>query len=133
VRRVHYWTARVHDLSKSARYTIAVAATAAGLLLRLALDPVWYGQLPYITLFPAVMVSAWLGGLGPGLLSTFLAALGAAYLWVPPLRSLSIASPGEWLGLTVFVIVSAVISALNETWRRAAVALADWRASATRY
>ena len=125
LRRVQYWTTRVHDLSKSARYTIALLVTAAGLLLRLALEPVWHAQLPFITLFPAVMVSGWLGGLGPGLLTTCLAALGAAYFWMPPLRSLWILGPGEWLGLAVFISVGAVISALNETWRRATMALAD--------
>jgi PAS domain S-box-containing protein len=119
------WTARLHALSTPARYSIALLVTAAGLLLRVALNPVWDGQLPYITLFPAVVVSAWLGGLGPGLLATFLAAVGAAYFWLPPLRSLSITSTGEWLGLAVFVVVSAVISGLNETWRRATLALAD--------
>lgn len=123
--RVHLWTARLHSLSTPARYTIALLVTAAGLLLRVALNPVWNGQLPYITLFPAVVISAWLGGLGPGLFATFLAAVGAAYFWLPPLRSLWITSTGEWLGLGVFVVVSAVISGLNETWRRATLALAD--------
>ena len=118
------WTARVEGLSRPARYVIAVAVAAAALVFRLALEPVWGEQLPYITLFPAIMVSAWLGGLGPGLLTTFLTALGAAYFWVPPLRSLRITDPGELLGLSVFVVVGAVISALNETWRRGTVALA---------
>ena len=71
------------------------------------------------------MVSAWVGGFGPGLLTTFLAALGAAYFWVPPLRSLWIIDPGEWLGLVVFMVVGTVISGLNEAWRRGTVALAD--------
>jgi PAS domain S-box-containing protein len=119
------WAARVQDLPTFSRYTIAVVAAATGLLLRLAMDPMWHGQLPYITLFPAVVVSAWLGGLGPGLLTTFLAALGATYFWVPPLHTLRITDPGEGLGLAVFVVVGAVVSALNETWRRGTVALAD--------
>jgi PAS domain S-box-containing protein len=122
--QIHYWTGRVQQLSTSARYLVALVATVIGLLLRLALEPVWSEQLPYITLFPAVMISGWLGGLGPGLLATFLAALGAAYFWVPPLRSPRITDSGEWLGLAVFVIMGAVITALNETWRRATVALA---------
>jgi PAS domain S-box-containing protein len=125
LRRGRSWTARVQDLPTFSRYTIAVVAAATGLLLRLALDPVWHGQLPYVTLFPAVVVSAWLGGLGPGLLTTFLAALGATYFWVPPLHTLRITDPGEGLGLAVFVVVGAVVSALNETWRRGTVALAD--------
>jgi PAS domain S-box-containing protein len=124
LRSVHYWTGRVHALSASARYAIAVFAAVGGLLLRLALDSIWDDQLPYITLFPAVMASAWIGGLGPGLVTTFLAAVGAAYLWVPPLRSFQITDPGEWLGLAVFAAVGAVISALNEAWRRGTIALA---------
>ena len=84
----------------------------------------WGVQLPFVTLFPAIMVSAWIGGLGPGLLTTFVAALGAAYFWVPPLRSLRITDPGEWLGLSVFIVVGIVVAGLNEIWRRGTVALA---------
>jgi PAS domain S-box-containing protein len=103
-----------------------VAAAVAALLLRLRLEPIWgQGQLPYLTLFPAIMVSAWVGGLGPGLLTTFLAGLGAAYFWVPPVQSPRISDLGEWLGLLVFVVVGVVISGLNEAWRRRAAALAD--------
>lgn len=122
---VRHWTSRVGRLARPTRYAIAVAAAAGALLLRLVLEPIWGEQLPYITLFPAIMVSAWVGGLGPGLLTTLLAAIGAAYFWVPPLRSLWITDPGEWLGLSIFVVVGVVISGLNETWRRATVALAD--------
>jgi PAS domain S-box-containing protein len=125
LQRVRRWTSRVEGLSGWARYVIAVAAAAGALLLRLTLEPVWGAQLPYITLFPAIMVSAWMGGFGPGLVTTFLAALGAAYFWVRPLRSLWITDSGEWLGLSVFVAVGVVISGLNEVWRRATVALAD--------
>ena len=125
LQQVQRWTSRVQGLSRLTRYAIAVAAAAGGLLLRLALEPVWGGQLPFITLFPAIMVSAWVGGLWPGVLTTFLAALGAAYFWVPPLRSLLITDPSEWLGLLVFVIVGVVISGLNEIWRRGTLALAD--------
>ena len=125
LRRIRKLTARVQGLSTSARYVIAVTAAVTGLLLRLAVEPVWNGRLPCITLFPAIMVSAWVGGFGPGLLTTFLAALGAAYFWVPPLRSLSIIGQGEWLGLVGFMVVGTIISGLNEAWRRGTMALAD--------
>ena len=55
----------------------------------------------------------------------FLQPWALRILWLPPLRSLSITGPGEWLGLAVFISVGAVISGLNETWRRATMALAD--------
>jgi len=123
--RVLRWTSRVEGVSGPTRYAIAVGAAAVAVLVRLVLDPLWGAQLPYITLFPAIMVSAWLGGFGPGLATTFLTALGAAYYWVPPLRSLWITDPREWLSLSVFVFNGVVISGLNEIWRRGTVALAD--------
>ena len=107
------------------RYGIAVAMAVAGLLIRLALEPIWEGQLPFITLFPCVMVSAWIGGLGPGLVTTILSGLGAAYFWIPPLRTLWITDPGEWLGLATFALVGVLMSVLNEIWRRGNEALAQ--------
>lgn len=111
-------TERSQTLGTVPRYLIAVSAVAIALLARLALEPIWQARLPYITLFPAIMVSAWLGGFGPGLVTTLLSALGSAYYWVPPLRSLRIVDPTELAGLATFLTVGAVISGLNEAWRR---------------
>src|SRR5262245_31590114 len=69
------------------------------------------------------MLSGWLGGFGAGLATTLLSALAAAYLWVQPVRTFNVADLTEWLGLAVFVLVGIVISALNEAWRRGALAL----------
>ena len=118
-------TARSQTLGAAPRYLIAVAAVAIGVLARLALEPIWQARLPYITLFPAIMVSAWLGGFGPGLLTTALSALSAAYYWVLPVRSLRTTDSGELVGLAVFVIVGVVISALNEAWRRGITAVVE--------
>jgi K+-sensing histidine kinase KdpD len=38
----------------------------------------------------AVVVSAWYGGLGPGLLATALGLLGKAYFFMSPTRSLQV-------------------------------------------
>ena len=113
------------SLSSRTRYFIAVSATVISVLLRLALDPAWDARLPYITFFPAIMLSAWLGGFGPGLVTTALSAFSAGYLWLPPLRSLQITNPEDQLGLGVFVFVGVVITALNEASRRGTAALAE--------
>jgi len=102
-----------------------MAATGLGLGLRLVLGPILGLQLPYVTLFPAVMFSAWLGGFGPGLLSTLLSAVAAAYLWLEPTRSLAIASPGGLIGLMIFLGVGIAISSLNEASRRGMTAVAQ--------
>ena len=98
-----------------------------------SLDPIWGIQLPFITLFPAIMLSAWLGGLGPGLLTTAITGVAAEYYWIEPARSFAVADKSELVALLVFVIVGAVISALNEAWRRGTskVALSEERLKVT--
>ena len=116
---------RVIGLSPAARYGVAIGATAAAILLRLALDPVWGIRLPYITLFPAIMLSAWLGGFWPGIVSTLLCAAAAEYFWIEPGRSWAVANKSDLLGQLVFVAVGGAISALNEAWRRGTSAAVD--------
>ena len=83
--------------------------------------------LPYITLFPAIMLSAWLGGFGPGLATTLASAFSAAYFWLEPRRSMLVTDPSDWLGLFVFVVIGLLISVMNEAWRRGHGALAESR------
>ncbi len=71
------------------------------------------------------MLSAWLGGFWPGLVTTVISATAADYFWIGPSRSWRATESSELLGLLVFVIVGAVISGLNETWRRATAAIAE--------
>jgi PAS domain S-box-containing protein len=116
---------RILNLSTVVRYTVAIGAAAAAVLLRLALEPVWGFKLPFITLFPAIMLSAWVGGLGPGIVTTAITAVAAAYYWIAPARSWVIGDQTELLGLLVFAAIGAVISALNEAWRRGTAAIAE--------
>lgn len=72
--------------------------------------------------YAAVMISAWSGGLGPGLLAALLSALAGAYFFMPP----SMSGAVSWNGLTqigVFLLIAGLISWLNELRRRAEVAL----------
>ena len=52
---------------------------ALSLLVRWPLWPVLGNQTPHMTFFPAVMISAYYGGFGPGLLAAVLSALVAHY------------------------------------------------------
>ena len=92
------------------RYAIAIASAAVAIAIRLTLDPVWGLRLPYITLFPAVMLSAWFGGLWPGIVTTLVCAVAADYFWIEPGRSLAMSNAGDLLGLFVFIAVGVLIS-----------------------
>src|SRR4051794_16175493 len=60
-------------------YLVALVAPAGLLGIRLALDNVLQASSPFLFFAPAVMISAWFGGRGPGLLATVAGALAANY------------------------------------------------------
>jgi K+-sensing histidine kinase KdpD len=66
------------------RYAVALLAFGLSLLIRLLLSSALGVTVPYITFFPAIMVSAWYGGLGPGLITTSFSAIAAWYLFLEP-------------------------------------------------
>src|SRR3712207_2397600 len=66
------------------RYGVAVIAIALVLGLKLLLDPLITEQSPFLLFAAAVMVAAWFGGLGPGLLATALGTLAADYYFLAP-------------------------------------------------
>jgi PAS domain S-box-containing protein len=87
--------------------------------IRLTLDPLWGIRFTFTVLFPAVAVSAGLGGLGPGSVTTLLCAAAAQYFWIEPRGSWAVARPGDLLGIALFLAVGLLISGLNQVWRSA--------------
>jgi signal transduction histidine kinase/CheY-like chemotaxis protein len=75
----------------------------------------------------AVMLSSWISGLGPGLLSTVLGTLAADYYLLPPLHTLSF-DASRVVRLSVFFGIAVLISSFNGFRRRALAALAAARA-----
>ncbi|HEY9896210.1 MAG TPA: DUF4118 domain-containing protein [Candidatus Sericytochromatia bacterium] len=94
------------------RYGIAGLSVLLATLLMLLLDTVLaMTQSPFLLFFGAVMVSAWSGGFGPGLVATVLSGLISAYYFIPPLYSLSF----NWVSssrLSLFLLEGVLISAL---------------------
>jgi PAS domain S-box-containing protein len=99
------------------RYGLAVLSVLLALKLTSLL---WSFLMPSVSplFFAAVMVSAWYGGLGPGLVATALAGLASAYFLMPPADSLLLGLD-DLVQLTVFAFVAIVISSLNEQRKRA--------------
>lgn len=97
-------------------YGVAVVAVGLALLLSFLAQPL-IEQNPFLIFFAATALSAWYGGLGPGLLATALGAVAACYFFLPPTFSFDLAGLGI-LRLAAFVAVSVLISALSEVRRR---------------
>ncbi|MDZ8225650.1 PAS domain S-box protein [Nostoc sp. ChiVER01] len=106
------------DREQLLQYTVALLSVAlalgATLLLKAYLTPT-----PAALFFAAVMVSAWYGGLGPGLLTTVLSTLAVNYLFFQPVYSLNIININFLVPLVVFMLTAGLISLLNESRRTA--------------
>src|ERR671920_77799 len=94
------------------RYGVAVASVALALGLKLLLDPWITQQSPFLLLAGAVMVAAWFGGLGPGLLTTALGAITADYFFLSPVGSFTWLLGKGTLPLFLFVLQGVLIASL---------------------
>ena len=123
--------------SQRQRYGVAVLAVGLALGLMLWLDP-WVGMTksPFLLFYGAVMVSAWYGGMKPGLLATFLSATLSNYFFQYPTYSLTLDLTGSMrLLLFVFqgILISGLCGALRSSNRQLEVSLLKLRASEDRY
>ncbi len=99
-------------------YVVAVLLTAAMLLVR-AKIAVSFGDRPLLILFVLpIVLSALLGGAGPGLVSTAVSALGAAY-FMPPVHSFYITAVHDRFQWGMLIANGVIISFLSEATRRA--------------
>ena len=98
------------------RYGLAVAWSSLALLIRGVL-PVPEGTSIYQLPLTAVILSAWLGGRGPGLLAALICTTGIVYWLIPPADSFSV--PPEFvLGLCVFIFLCGLLVEFSAArWR----------------
>jgi signal transduction histidine kinase len=88
-------------------------------LLRTSLDQFLGEHLSFAFDYLAVFVAAWTGGLWPALATAILSALVGNYFFTFPKASLAIGSIEEFIDLTFFILVSAIIGMLSEISSRA--------------
>ncbi|UBF30579.1 DUF4118 domain-containing protein (plasmid) [Kovacikia minuta CCNUW1] len=99
-------------LSSGVALVSVAVALGIGLLLKPVIQPT-----PTTLFFVAVMISAWYGGLGPGMVATVLSTLAIDYCFIEPVHSLHNNEPGTLLRLGVFVLAALLVSGLNESRR----------------
>src|SRR5258708_20183385 len=76
---------------KPSGYMIALIVVALALGVRELLDP--HIKIPYVTLFPAMVVCSVVGGRLAGILAAVVGGLIAWYLWLPPRGTFSLVWP----------------------------------------
>ncbi|HEY7601752.1 MAG TPA: HAMP domain-containing sensor histidine kinase [Methylomirabilota bacterium] len=112
------------------RYAAAVGSVAACLLLTRLLDPITGpGDVPLLLFLAPVMVSAWYGGLGPGLLAAGLAAGVIGYGFAAGPAALRIPAPGQMAALALFIAEGSLVAYLTARARQATDSLRLYRAA----
>jgi two-component system CheB/CheR fusion protein len=97
------------------RYAISLASVAAAFALAYlvpALRPT--GTALFLA---GIMIAAWVGGMGPGLVATLLSVLLLDYFFVPKLHAVDL-GPAVTVSLAVFAAVAILISSLAGARRR---------------
>jgi len=118
--------AEAHELSRSkrltARYGVAVALSAVALLFAWVFRPV-FGADVYAVFYLAVIVSAWYGGLGPGMLAGVVGLLANIVFQLP-----QVGGPGltidDWLRVAIYACVASLIVLITNRLDRTNSALA---------
>ena len=110
------------------RYGLALALAGLALFLRSVL-PFREGTSIYQLALAAVVLSAWYGGRGPGLLASLICITGVSYWFVPPVNSFATA-PDHVLPFLIFIGLCLLLSEFSAGRRRIEHAL---RASEERF
>jgi len=100
--------------SKSSQYFVAIMATAVVFTARFLLNSDLGDVAPLLMFTLSVMVAAWYGGLGPGLLATALGALLGDYFFIEPFYSFRIYSGAERIEEVIFLGIGIAISILSQ-------------------
>lgn len=112
VARARSLTAHLQDLvtkqrSNSFRWTLGFALFAIALVVRLAVQEQLPPGFPFLTFFPAVIITTLICGLWPGILSAVLSGLASWYFFIPPVYTLEL-TPGSILALLFYAFIVSV-------------------------
>jgi signal transduction histidine kinase len=108
----------LHVVTRARAYLVAVVVTIVAVSATLPLQRT-FDRFPYLPLLvAAVIFSAWIGGLGPGLLAAGGGAVAAEYLVMGGLHAVG-TYPDLLAQLTIVVAVAAIVTALRGSRTRA--------------
>lgn len=123
---------RTRITSRIGGYSVAVAAVAIALALRMGLSPWISDRAMFLPFFFAIAVTATVAGMKPGLLATALSVLAADWFLIPPLGSLWISETEDQLAFMLFLLMASFICWLAGSRHSARVQLEESRETVRR-
>jgi len=97
--------------------SVAVMLLATG--IRLSLDPILGTGLPFITYFPAIVIVAWFGGVGPSLVGLATSCVLIDVFVISPRGSLAIRGVENQVGFGVYILMGLLMALLSGTMQTA--------------
>ncbi len=104
------------------RYGVAVVATVLATALKLSFPTVIGHGEPVAIYLGVVMLAAWFGGFGPGLLATLLFTLAGIYWFAAPYEAFDVETPHDMVRLSLAMVEGATIALLAGALHRARAA-----------
>jgi signal transduction histidine kinase len=105
-------------LSLSSRFAVAVLASGISAGAGAILQSLVGYRFPLIAFYPSIMLSAWVGGFWPGMVTTGVSAVLVDRLWLAPLRASGHSTVGDPIALVLFVGIGFAASAFSESLHR---------------
>ncbi len=102
-----------------ARYAVAIISVLLMVAARYLLNPWLNDRAQLVLLLPAVLFSAWYGGIGPSLFALGLTAIAAFFLLTPPHRTFGIEETSDLFALAVYLAAGLSMSFIAESQRAA--------------
>jgi signal transduction histidine kinase/PAS domain-containing protein len=103
--------------SVAIRYAVSVGATVLALAATLPLASLLQ-RVVFVLFWPAVIGSAWFGGLGPAVLASALSVFAVDYFIVGP-GDVALSSPDDLVPFAVFLLASSAVALLTTATRAA--------------
>jgi PAS domain S-box-containing protein len=114
-----HWQRKPHAVLS---YGVAVLSPAGAIIIES-----WLQSGSTVSIFLcAIILSAWFGGMGPGLLASAVSILSFRYFFMPPLHSFALDTEHLWR-LTLFVLVALFVGSLTAAQRSTAASLRNAR------
>lgn len=100
-------------------YFYAFLSVALALWARLLMTPSLGAQFPFVTVFFAVTLTAWCGGLFPALFASLLGYLGVAYYLLPPVHNFALRNRADVIGAGFYLFISLTTALFSEAQHKA--------------
>jgi signal transduction histidine kinase len=99
-------------IDRSSGYVLAFAATCTATGVRFAMQQELQERNRMLLFIPAVLVSAWYGGVGPGIFSLLFGTFMCAWILIPPVTNINLGDRVEQVGMLLYLAVGAGVIVL---------------------